>query len=442
MATPVTVRSIDALPLELLQKISGLLEKEDILKLRLVAPRSLLPYLNSLVFENLIVDIDGTDDLPRWVEAEADGVVIKRIQEVATSRIADHVRVLTLRLTRPYSLSGYYEKLGAKRYPAGYVPPTPKPSLSKRISSIFRPKTEDKVVKTPSGLPSTRPRRQVDYTAELASALQALFKATDLVKTIRLVQPEGFNSPYDIVYASVYARILVRLFKALKSVDIPENVGLELLDCPLTHLLEAGLTLDAQSVSTGASKFAHLTLKTRCLGYAIIKPGTATLPNNPYSGPRPSSVQGFGQDLLKALCQTPSHFESFKMHCEVRDMTILQPCIEGKRDWSSLRHLEIRNFFADTDTFAEFTTPVIAQLETLILTDGVIYSKTSKGWRYILDMWIAVKESQPTQWSMNRIMLMGLLDDKNSTFGAQPEWQSVIEKLVPPVRREKMRRLT
>lgn len=123
MATT-AARSIDALPLELLQKISLLLEREDTLKLRLVAPRSILPYLNAILFENLVVDIDGTDDLPRWYEAEADGVAVKRIHEVAASRISDHVRVLSpslltclfqvltspkaLRLTRPYSLSGYY----------------------------------------------------------------------------------------------------------------------------------------------------------------------------------------------------------------------------------------------------------------------------------------------------------------------------------------------
>jgi len=117
-------QSIDALPLELLQQISSMLRKEDLLKFRLVAPRTVLPFLNALLFENLIVDVDGTDDLPRWVEAEADGVAIKRLQEVSASRISDHVRVLStfifeltcnmidlctaLRLTRPYSLSGYY----------------------------------------------------------------------------------------------------------------------------------------------------------------------------------------------------------------------------------------------------------------------------------------------------------------------------------------------
>jgi len=89
-------RSIDSLPLELMQQISSLLQKDDLLKLRLIAPRTVLPFINALVFENLIIDIDGTDDLPRWVEAEADGVAIKRLQEVAASRISDHVRVLSM----------------------------------------------------------------------------------------------------------------------------------------------------------------------------------------------------------------------------------------------------------------------------------------------------------------------------------------------------------
>lgn len=88
-------RSIDALPHEILMQITAQLAKEHLLKLRLVAPRFLLPAINAMVFENLIINVDATDDLTRWEDAEADGVALKRLQDVAASRIADHVRVLS-----------------------------------------------------------------------------------------------------------------------------------------------------------------------------------------------------------------------------------------------------------------------------------------------------------------------------------------------------------
>lgn len=343
-------------------------------------------------------------------------MLIKRIHEVAASHISSHVRVLTLRLVRSYSISGYFEKLGVKQYLVGHVASNSKPGLSKRGLSIFRPKNNI--------------FKKVDHAAELVSALQALFKATRSVKSIRLVQPNGFDPLNDIVYATVYARTLVRLFAALQPVTFPESVGLELLDCPCAHLLEAGLPLEERSVSTAASKFSHLTLKPCSLEYAVIKPGTTRLPNNPYSGPRPSAVHGFGQDLLKALCRNPSHFESLRIVFQMRDITILRPCIEGKRDWSSLRHLEIQYFTADIDTFAEFTTGVIAQLKSMILREGMLYSKTSNGWRYILETWLAVKESQPTQWASKNIVLRMLLDEDQLSYASEAEWQSVIHKLI------------
>lgn len=114
----------------------------------------------------------------------------------------------------------------------------------------------------------------------------------------------------------------------------------------------------------------------------------------------------------------------------MRDITILRPCIEGKRDWSSLRHLEIQYFTADIDTFAEFTTGVIAQLKSMILREGMLYSKTSNGWRYILETWLAVKESQPTQWASKNIVLRMLLDEDQLSYASEAEWQSVIHKLI------------
>jgi hypothetical protein len=87
--------SIDALPLELWLHIAAYLSKAEILKFRLVAPRILLATINATLYENLVVDVDGTDDLPRWEEAEAYGIAVNRLQEVAASQIVQHVSILS-----------------------------------------------------------------------------------------------------------------------------------------------------------------------------------------------------------------------------------------------------------------------------------------------------------------------------------------------------------
>ena len=89
------MRSIDALPRELWLSITSLLSHADLLKFRLVAPRALLADVNQIVFENLVVDVDGSDDLTRWYDAERDGMALQRLNDVAKSRIADHVRTLS-----------------------------------------------------------------------------------------------------------------------------------------------------------------------------------------------------------------------------------------------------------------------------------------------------------------------------------------------------------
>lgn len=90
------MRSIDALPLELWLSISSYLDYRDLLKFRLVAPRGLLSTINATIFDNIVIDVDGTDDLPRWQDGEIDGVVTKRIEAIANSSVLQHVRVLSM----------------------------------------------------------------------------------------------------------------------------------------------------------------------------------------------------------------------------------------------------------------------------------------------------------------------------------------------------------
>jgi hypothetical protein len=261
-----------------------------------------------------------------------------------------------------------------------------------------------------------------------------LFKATDLVRTVRLTQPEGFNSEYDIVYPSVYARVLVRLINALQEVSIPDNATLELLDCPITHLEEAGLTLDEDLVRVVTSKFSKLVLGTRAMGYAVVKPGTTNLKTRPYDGQKAVGVRSLGGQLLRGLSKNTLHIEDLKISCGYRDKSIIYPFLEPKHQWPQLRHLELRRFAADGQVLSNFTNAIIVQVSTMILVDGMLSAVDTIGWRFIYDNWISIKESKPKdEWTLKSLQLAGLADSRNQYDVNHVDTLAVIQKLAPPL---------
>ncbi|KAG8849773.1 hypothetical protein FRB91_009605 [Serendipita sp. 411] len=425
------MRSIDSLPQELWLQISSQLNREDLLKFRLVAPRTVLPQINSILFENLVVDVDGTDDLTRWEEAEADGVALDRLRQVTNSRIADHVRILTLRLTRPYSLSAYYEeKLGVKKYPYGNPPPENK--LMRRVSRIFGGFGKE------SGPP--KPRKNVDYESELSSALEALFKATDLVKMVRIIEPVGFNSQYDLVYPSIYARVLVRVFRALQRVSIPSGATLEMWDCPVTHLEESGLSLDKDIIVHALGKFSKFYMSTRTMGYAITKPGTlSALTGNRSYTPRgytyvPMAKNGLGYQFLKGLSVGMTSLEAVKIRGSHKHVNIFDTLFDSDYQWPHLRHLELDTFHVQGDILARFLTARLPQLQTLILRNGKLETSAGKTFysrKELIETWVALRKSlPPAEWKLETLEMTSSYEG----FGdlSYTEVQSYIKLLVLP----------
>ena len=99
------MQGIGDLPIELLISITNQISHKDLLNLRLCVPRSVLPFINAIVFREIYLPIDASDDLERWqLEEEKEGVALQRLVDVSQSRIVEHVRVLVLRVARPYSL--------------------------------------------------------------------------------------------------------------------------------------------------------------------------------------------------------------------------------------------------------------------------------------------------------------------------------------------------
>jgi len=99
------MQGLGDLPIELLIIIIDQISRKDILKLRLCAPRNVLPLIDTIVFREIRLSIDTSDDLERWKgEDEKEGVALQRLVDVPQSRIVKLVRVLVLRIARPYNL--------------------------------------------------------------------------------------------------------------------------------------------------------------------------------------------------------------------------------------------------------------------------------------------------------------------------------------------------
>jgi len=99
------MQGLGNLPVELLIIIIDQISRKDILKLRLCAPRNVLPLIDTIVFREIFLPIDTSDDLERWKwEDEKEGVTLRRLVEVSQSRLVKHVRVLVLRIAGPYEL--------------------------------------------------------------------------------------------------------------------------------------------------------------------------------------------------------------------------------------------------------------------------------------------------------------------------------------------------
>lgn len=293
-----------------------------------------------------------------------------------------------------FHLTRYTEqKFNVKRYPAKYQAAALKKEPWKRLSSFFhRSKDDQDSPKEEQTAIQRQFLRKVNYASELASALQKLFKATDLVHTIRLVQPEGYNSEYDIVYPSVYARVLVRLLTAIQFVDLPEGTILALMDLPITHLEEAGLHLDSRVALNSLSKFGSIFLRTRRMGYAVIPPGSQKYTQESFDPHIRIASSSLGMQLIRGIGANSTQFQSLTLvDCT---KTVVLNVLLAPSQWETLRHLEIEHFCAIPDLFVPFMQNVLPHLETLSLQSVQLQPSAlcPVTWISLFDSWVKLKE--------------------------------------------------
>ena len=436
------VHNIGDLPVELLLDISSQISRKDLLNLRLCAPRTILPFINSILFREIYLPIDTSDDLERWkLEEEKEGVALQRLVDVSQSRIVEHVRVLVLRVARPYSLVAAFgiflfalsvawltvfvdERDAAQKKVPLDPPITSKTGWIRRaLSSMGVVNPQDP--STPKS--STKGLLRRNYAGELAKALQALVSATDVVTTIRLAQPNGFNSPYDIVYPTVYGRAVTRLFDALLGVTFAPSVDatLELHDCPLMHLQESGLLLDEQVFNGVVAKFTRLSLETRRMEYTLDKQATKRTP--------------LGRQLIDGLRVSGDHLKdlSFRGTSD----SVPKRLILSADNYPCLTHVFLTSIWISSAVFVPFVSNRLPHLISLCV-NNLHFDGGEMRWQEAFDIWRAVKKSvreQGSELKLERLTLVSLYDGQvPASFPRYNSWvdnstiSTFVKEMLPP----------
>lgn len=278
--------------------------------------------------------------------------------------------------------------------------------------------------------PTTRSVRH-NYAAELAKALQALVSATDVVTTIRLAQPTGYNSPYDIVYPTVYGRALTRLFDALLGVTFAPSVDttLELHDCPLMHLQESRLSLDEKLVKSVAAKFSRVSVETRRMEYTL-----------DYQATKRTQL---GRELVDGLRASGDHLRGLSLR-GTSDWVPKQ-FILSEDNYPNLTHIALFSIWISSSVFVPFVSNRLPQLVSLHASD-IHFDEGEMRWQEAFDEWRAIKKSlkeQGKDLKLEHLTLAALYDRQypttcyryhplvdhsaNSTF---------VKDMLPPLKRE------
>lgn len=284
----------------------------------------------------------------------------------------------------------------------------------------------------PTPKPSNTHLLKQDYAGELAKALQALISSTDLITTIRLAQPTGYNSPFDILYPTVYGRALTRLFSALLGVTFAPSVGttLELHDCPVMHLQESGLSLDNQVVKKVGAKFSCVSLETRRMEYTLDH--------------QAKKRTQLGRQLVDGLRASGDHFTGLSFRGTSDWMP--KQFIVSEDNYPRLTHVVLTSIWISSTVFVPFVSKRLPQLILLHARD-IHFDEGEIRWQEAFDIWRAVKKSIREQGQRLKLehLNLGILYD-GQTPGTSRRFDSwvdetvistFIEDILPPLKRER-----
>jgi len=390
------MQGLGDLPVELLFIITDQISRKDILNLRLCAPRNILPFFDVIVFREIYLPIDTSDDLERRrLDDGKEGVALQRLVDVSQSRIVKHVRILVLRVARLDSLISAFgiflfafsttqltgtfvdERTAAPRKPPLFPHTTVNESVTGWLQRAMGSMRLVKPVKhqgPPTPMSSTTHFSKRNYAAELAKAIQALVSAADIFTTIRLAQSVGYNSPQDVVYPTIYDRALTRLFDALLGVTFAPSVctTLEIHDCPLMSLRESGLFLDEEVIKKVVAKFSRISLEARPLDYKATR------------------WAQLGQQLLDGLCASGDHLTGLSLRGA--PYWILKRLIISEDNYPSLTHIALFSIWMSSAVFVPFVSSRLPQLISLHASD-IHFNGGEIEWQEAFDVWRAVKES-------------------------------------------------
>ena len=221
----------------------------------------------------------------------------------------------------------------------------------------------------------------------------------------------GFPSSHDIACPTTYVQTIPRLLVGLSKVSsIPSLVSLELCDCPFTHILEVGRSVDKTIASQAIGIFKRLKLTSMNMAYTT---------DTDFWRRRDTAV-----DLLDVFKTLPTSKASLYPLAVTRSSRVLSPLLD----------LDIwlrQNSVYCLLIFGSFITETLQQPEVLIIAEGHISEPGS--WTEVFEVWTKRKleisaRGQPLKLVVLR--LIRLLDEKKQAVPL-PEVATVTYELCP-----------
>lgn len=262
---------------------------------------------------------------------------------------------------------------------------------------------------------------------DLSSALKDLFSITNLIKTVRIVQPPVLSGDgaFDLAYPIVYGPVLVGLLHAIESAQIlPEGRTLQLLDCPISHLQSFGIIPEGTTIAAALSKFSQIVLEVK----------DAEVRESPErSLKRIGLVEGgLGDWLIKVLSDHTTHLQGIQLRLGRFRRNMLDQVLEQQDQWKGIRHLELHDFLVDAHSLCHHISSRLKILETLVLQEGSLtLTEGGPSWKDLFAVWLRIKENKAaTVIPLKNIALNNLTGSKGEKID-EYSISGFIEAMVP-----------
>jgi hypothetical protein len=217
---------------------------------------------------------------------------------------------------------------------------------------------------------------------------------------------------------------------AVKTVNLPKSICLELNDCPVTHLEESGLKLNADDAAVALAKFTSVVMKTRTMGYQAHQQVNAQ-----HSWRRPDNDQltegRLGIQLLNSIKKDAHNLVSLEIGGTPLAVPIAEQLLNGTVAWNNLQTFSAYQFNVRYGTLQNFMATRLVRLHSLILSGGTFVDTAHVQWATLLDSWVELRNnSSPGQWSLQKLFLSNLRCQSTHDVLSSSDLAVYVKKLI------------